>query len=168
MVLWGHRMIPLGICQCGCGRSTSIAKKSKTRDGYTRGVPVRYVRGHGSRKINLADLTAHGQRQNGCLVWMGAIGKSGYGVVSLGHGRWSSPHRLVVEQNLGRSLRSDEFVCHRCDNKPCFELSHLFVGTPGENVQDAIDKGFLSRGEDGRFVGARRQEWPDIDEAGRS
>jgi hypothetical protein len=35
-----------GICLCGCGGRTEIAKKTRTDLGHLRGAPVFYVRGH--------------------------------------------------------------------------------------------------------------------------
>jgi hypothetical protein len=35
-----------GLCQCGCGQQTTIAKRSDKRDGYVKGQPLRFVRGH--------------------------------------------------------------------------------------------------------------------------
>lgn len=37
---------PTGLCQCGCGQPTAIAKQ--TRRGNIKGLPLRFVRGHKS------------------------------------------------------------------------------------------------------------------------
>ena len=39
------------LCECGCGEPTKIAKKTNTRDGYIKGEPARYIKGHNSNPM---------------------------------------------------------------------------------------------------------------------
>lgn len=50
-------------------------------------------------------------------------------------------HRLSAYGFLEFDLTSKLFVCHHCDNPPCFNPSHLFVGTASDNVRDMVKKG---------------------------
>lgn len=40
---------PVGLCYCGCGFPTNIAKKTSTRDKTIKGQPNRYIHGHEHR-----------------------------------------------------------------------------------------------------------------------
>ncbi len=42
-------VIAVGLCRCGCGAKTSIAKANDARQGYKKGQPVRFISGHSSR-----------------------------------------------------------------------------------------------------------------------
>lgn len=50
-------------------------------------------------------------------------------------------HRLVVEVTSGLRLNPRQVVCHRCDNPPCGNPAHLFVGTQEANIHDCMKKG---------------------------
>jgi hypothetical protein len=39
--------MPDGLCQCGCGKNTSIAKVTRSARGDVAGFHVRFLRGHG-------------------------------------------------------------------------------------------------------------------------
>ncbi len=53
-------------------------------------------------------------------------------------------HRLVWEMAFG-PIPDGLFVCHRCDVRNCIEITHLFLGTSNDNVQDMINKGRQSK-----------------------
>jgi hypothetical protein len=57
-------------------------------------------------------------------------------------------HRAVVSTLLGRQLSSDEFVCHRNDDKRNNMPENLYVGNSASNAADSVLNGGLLRGDD--------------------
>lgn len=43
-------MIPIGLCQCGCGQKTTIALRNKREKGWIKGEPVKFIQWHNVRK----------------------------------------------------------------------------------------------------------------------
>lgn len=80
----------------------------------------------------------------GCAEWTGARDADGYPSVSRridGRTVHYKAARIVLAEMLGRPLTDAECALHRCDNPPCIERSHLFVGTKGDNSRDMMSKG---------------------------
>jgi hypothetical protein len=87
---------------------------------------------------------------NGCWLWIGAKDVYGYGY--LGATRRKSAkkaHRLSYEIHYGEGTSKGLCVLHRCDNPPCVNPSHLFLGTRSDNNKDKQAKGrdYDKRGE---------------------
>lgn len=81
---------------------------------------------------------------DGCWEWLGTKGIPGYGTF-YHEGVQHSAHRLAYELAHGLrpdSLRSDEYICHRCDHPPCVNPAHLFKGDASANAIDMVAKGF--------------------------
>jgi hypothetical protein len=79
---------------------------------------------------------------SGCWLWTGDISCGGYGRIMVGAVRMRA-HRFAVEFIGGERVPAGHVVCHRCDNPTCVNPEHLFVGTQGDNVVDAFQKGRL-------------------------
>lgn len=81
------------------------------------------------------------QRLKGdCVLWEGATNERGYGLTR-SFGRHTTASRAAMEAHVGRKLQRLEYVCHHCDNPPCINLNHLFIGSPKANAQDMAAKG---------------------------
>ena len=75
-----------------------------------------------------------------CWEWKGARVKGGYGNRGIGGGRSALTHRLAYEWVYG-PIPAGMHVLHRCDNPPCCNPAHLFLGTERDNALDKCRKG---------------------------
>ena len=78
---------------------------------------------------------------SGCWLWLGAVDAAGYGDFWFG-GTNVGAHRVAWTLFMGE-IPAGRFVCHHCDRPPCVNPAHLFVGTHGDNMRDASQKGRL-------------------------
>ena len=78
---------------------------------------------------------------DGCRIWLGACHEFGYGVVGIGKLTLKT-HRVAWWLARG-PIPNGMHVLHHCDNPPCVNPEHLFLGTIRDNNLDAIKKGRL-------------------------
>lgn len=76
--------------------------------------------------------------QAGCILWAGCCNTRGYGIIS-GQQKVLMAHRVSFALLVGPI--GELFVLHRCDNPPCINPSHLFLGTHRDNQEDKVKKG---------------------------
>ena len=96
-----------------------------------------------------------------CWPWMGAR-SCGYGRVNVGQGEIRNAHSVAWELVNG-PIPNGMHVCHHCDNPPCCNPVHLWLGTPADNAHDREQKG---RGGDRSLEHAPHASltWAKVDE----
>lgn len=118
-------------CACGCG-------------DHPAKWDAEYIRGHRPRTTLAQRLYAEGRTirdENGCLIWQGSITPGGYGqLLDDQRRRLIGAHKAAWQIAHG-PVPMGMYVCHHCDVRSCVEVTHLFLGTPSDNVQDMIAKG---------------------------
>ena len=96
---------------------------------------------HRERFWNL--VTVNGE--DDCWEWKGGKDRGGYGnfmVYRDGKRFYDRSSRFAWYFTYGE-IPKGIFVLHKCDNPPCCNPSHLFLGTALDNMQDKVRKGRL-------------------------
>ena len=80
-----------------------------------------------------------------CWLWTAGKFSKGYGAFRI-KGEQQTTHRVSYEMYHG-PIPEGMKVCHTCDNPPCVNPEHLFLGTQKDNIQDCVKKKRIARGE---------------------
>ena len=149
--------IPYGLCHCGCGQMSPVSTYSQKSLGYIIDRPRKFIPKHHhhlreplsiesrfSGMIDKNGLLLHPDLGQ-CWGWKGSVDKHGYG-------QWgrseecneSYAHRVSWMLHYG-PIPVCRHVLHRCDNPPCCNPEHLFLGDQDDNMKDAASKSRLPR-----------------------
>lgn len=102
------------------------------------------IKMHCSPECRVREAAEVFQDPGQCWVWAGSCNpKTGYGQLSHWEGgrrKLLTAHRVSFQAFIG-PIPEGQQVLHRCDNRPCFNPEHLFLGSQLANVRDMIQKG---------------------------
>lgn len=80
-----------------------------------------------------------------CWPFLGARTTKGYGCYRF-DGRQQMAHRVSYQLTRG-AIPAGLLICHTCDNPPCVNPAHLFLGSYADNNRDASRKGRAAFGD---------------------
>ena len=83
--------------------------------------------------------------ESGCMEWTACRIKDGYGMMRVGP-KMKLAHRVSYELSIA-AIPDGLLVLHRCDNPPCINPDHLFIGTDQDNSNDKLNKGRSNFGQ---------------------
>lgn len=95
---------------------------------------------------------------DGCIIWIGARNKQGYGAFLVGPRTTRKvvrAHRWIYQRIFGE-LPPSIGVLHSCDVRACVKLQHLSPGDQAANMTDMVSKG--------RHVGYRKLSLQQVEE----
>lgn len=85
------------------------------------------------------------KKNTGCWEWIAFRNANNYGIATVGS-KTDGTHKQILAHRMLYALTYGDFdsklcVLHKCDNPPCVNPEHLFLGTMTDNMKDMRNKG---------------------------
>jgi hypothetical protein len=127
-------------CACGCGLETPRWKYLSQRIKY--GTYRKYIPEHhmpGPAHLAMPSrFWKYVRKTDSCWEWIGAKFPRGYGSIKI-NGKTRHATQVCWELMRGPIL-GGMWVLHRCDNPPCVNPEHLYLGTAADNGRDRAER----------------------------
>lgn len=86
-----------------------------------------------------------------CWIWQAQLNNKGYGVFMYYSKKLRRKSRQMYAHRVSWTLTYGAIpdamrVLHKCDNPPCCNPEHLFLGTQADNMNDMASKGRSGKG----------------------
>ena len=124
---------PSGLCMCGCGEPTNIAKRSDTRAMALEGHPLRYLPNHQARSKTPPFIEKDMGYETTCHVWQRTISSAKYGNI-YDDGRVRLAH-VVAWEHVNGPVPDGFVLDHLCRVRACINPAHLEPVTNTVNIQ---------------------------------
>lgn len=148
-------------CHCQCGNKCVVLSSGNIQRGKiscgscVKGLPREvYDEQIKQHIIDNCKIT-----ESGCWEWQKRKHSFGYGVLQY----QGKAHTLaVLTYRLFVGPTNGLFVLHKCDNPPCCNPDHLFLGTQADNMKDRSKKNRQCKGEKNGRAKLTKEQVNDI------
>lgn len=147
LVVVSREQLPGGggawLCDCDCGNS-KLMQGTELRRGHGLHCGCQRRSRYGVKPTPIEERFLRAPKimtPTGCIEWQMARDVDGYGLIGRGQSRGNvRAHRMAWELARG-PIPDGMWVLHKCDNPPCCNPEHLFLGDNAINSLDRDQKG---------------------------
>jgi len=127
------------LCKCDCGKEKIIRAGNFKKGQKSCGCILTDPKEKRQRTKISFESNLIKNESTGCLEWLGKLDPQGYGYSYI-NGKIERAHRVSWILYKG-DIPKNMCICHKCDNRKCANIDHLFLGSRKENYDDMVKKG---------------------------